>query len=320
MEIIFLGTSSGTPTQQRNVSGVAVNKQNSKNWYLVDCGEGTQHQILKTNLSLQSLQAICITHVHGDHCYGLPGLLASAAMAGRKDKLIIIAPKEIEQFLTVTQSATQLYLPFDIEFIDVTELDSEFILKDFAVETINLSHRVPTVAFNFIEQNIESNLDKDKLLENGIKPGPAWGQLQQGNDVILPDGKKLLCSDYLQITRAPRSIVICGDNDSPELLSEIKPKPDVIVHESTYTENIWLQVGAEPQHSYAKNVAECAERIQLKNLILTHFSARYGYDTKKSSSIDDIENEAKKYFFGNLFLANDFDVYTLDKQAQLSKK
>ena len=86
MELTFLGTSSGTPTRTRNVSAMAIKRANSKDWYLVDCGEGTQHQVLRTSLSLQRLRAIFITHVHGDHCYGLPGLLASAAMAGRTEE------------------------------------------------------------------------------------------------------------------------------------------------------------------------------------------------------------------------------------------
>jgi len=85
MELIFLGTSSGTPTKSRNVSAVAIKKQNNKSWYLIDCGEGTQHQILRTKLSLLHLNTICITHIHGDHCYGLPGLFASASMDTRKD-------------------------------------------------------------------------------------------------------------------------------------------------------------------------------------------------------------------------------------------
>ncbi|WP_089730915.1 MBL fold metallo-hydrolase [Modicisalibacter muralis] len=93
MEIIFLGTSAGVPTQARNVSATAVKKRNAKGWYLVDCGEGTQQRVLHTKLSLNRLEAILITHTHGDHCYGLPGLLASASMAGRERSLTIAAPR-----------------------------------------------------------------------------------------------------------------------------------------------------------------------------------------------------------------------------------
>ncbi|HEY4542163.1 MAG TPA: MBL fold metallo-hydrolase, partial [Noviherbaspirillum sp.] len=99
MEIQFLGTSAGTPTKTRNVSALAIRSLDSRSWYLVDCGEGTQHRILHTRLSLRSLGAIFITHVHGDHCYGLPGLLASAGMHKRTDELSIIGPLAIQGFI-----------------------------------------------------------------------------------------------------------------------------------------------------------------------------------------------------------------------------
>ena len=122
MEVIFLGTSSGVPTKHRNVTAIAVKMLKSKSWYLVDCGEGTQHQILHTNLSLNNLQAIFITHVHGDHCYGLPGLLASAAMSGRTNSLTIIGPGNIREFIENTQKTTQMRLSFNINFIDVEKV------------------------------------------------------------------------------------------------------------------------------------------------------------------------------------------------------
>ncbi|WP_444997439.1 MBL fold metallo-hydrolase [Aliikangiella sp. IMCC44359] len=104
MELIFLGTSSGVPTKNRNVSGLAIKMQKNKHWYLVDCGEATQHQILHTKLSIKYLEAIFITHVHGDHCYGLPGLLASMSMAGKTEMLTIVAPKNIEKMILCISS------------------------------------------------------------------------------------------------------------------------------------------------------------------------------------------------------------------------
>jgi ribonuclease Z len=136
MELLFLGTSSGTPTKERNVSGVAIKKKNTKSWYLVDCGEGTQHQILKTKLSLLHLKAICITHIHGDHCYGLPGILASASMDCRKDTLTIIAPKGIKLFLNNVFETTQLELSFDIDFIEVEQVLEHIIKNDFKISLV----------------------------------------------------------------------------------------------------------------------------------------------------------------------------------------
>jgi len=317
MELIFLGTSSGAPTKNRNVPATALKMENNKDWYLIDCGEGTQHQILKTNLSLLRLKAICITHVHGDHCYGLPGLLASASMDGRKEKLTIIAPHGISQFLETVQKTTQLDLPFEINFIGVETLNRSISVNDFEICAIALSHRVPSFAYTFTEQNIEATLNKEKLITEGILPSPVWGKLQKCIDVVLDNGQKLISDEYLVRDRKPRIIVICGDNDSPELLKTIVPKPDVIVHEATFTEDILKKIGPAPQHSCARQIAEFAQHIQLKNLVLTHFSARYAPNKESSPSIFDIKNEARLNYSGNLFLANDFDTYKLDKQGNL---
>jgi len=318
MELIFLGTSSGTPTKTRNVSATALRMKDSKDWYLVDCGEGTQHQILKTKLSLLKLKAICITHIHGDHCYGLPGLLASASLDGRKEPLTIIAPSNIKKLIETVQNFTQLNLSFEIKFIDVENVAGSTITDDFEIKITELSHRTASYAYAFVEKNIEATLDKDKLIANSILPSPVWGQLQNNQNVTLDDGRELKSKDYLFYTRSPRSIVVCGDNDSPELLKNISPVPDVMVHESTYTEEILLKVGPEPQHSSAKRVSEFTQEMGIKNLVLTHFSARFGPDSSNSPSIADVKNEALKYYSSNLFLANDFDVYWLNKDRNLS--
>jgi len=136
--------------------------------------------------------------------------------------------------------------------------------------------------------------------------------------LTIEGGRILKAHDYLLINRTPRIITICGDNDSPELLASNSPVPDVIIHEATYTDDILRKVGAEVQHSCAKNIARFAQSIAVKNLVLTHFSARYKNDRDKSPSINEIYTEARKYYSGNLFLANDFDIYHLDKMKTLS--
>lgn len=319
MEILFLGTSSGTPTKTRNVSAVALKYKNSKSWSLVDCGEGTQHQILNTSLSLINLQSIFITHVHGDHCYGLPGLLASASMLGRTTELLIVGPDSIKDYVENIQKTTQLRLSYDINFINV---ESSFGLlndQEFTVETVKLSHRVPSFAFVFSEKNIAGKLNIPKLEKDGIEPKTHWGDIQKGLDVLLPDGRKISGADYLLAARKPRKIIIAGDNDNPELLAEESKSADVLVHEATYTESTAIKIGKGPQHSSAKQVAQFAEENMLSSLILTHFSPRYQSNHDLNPSIKDIENEALQYYSGNLFLADDFDVYHLDITGKLAK-
>ena len=316
MKLLFLGTSAGVPTKQRNVSGIALRESKGKGWYLVDCGEGTQHQVLHTKLSFHSLKAILITHVHGDHCYGLPGILASAAMGGRKAPLTIVAPAGIKTWLAATCEVTQLCLPFALEFIASDNLPSvEF--ENITVGTFSLSHRVASYAYVFTERKVDAALDVAKLAQKGIPRGPLWGQLKQGFDIEFA-GEPLRSHDYLIFKNTPRKVVIAGDNDQPDLLSEACAEAQVLVHEATYTEEMAERVG-DVGHSYAKLVAAFAESIKLPNLVLTHFSPRYQFSPNASPSIEDIRKEAEGTYSGSLFLARDFSEYTLEKTGHFSE-
>ncbi|MFT7684215.1 MAG: ribonuclease Z [Moritella dasanensis] len=321
MEIVFLGTSAGMPTKSRNVSGLAISRANSKQWCLVDCGEGTQHQLLHTKLSLARLQAIFITHVHGDHCYGLPGLLASAAMSGRTEPLWIVGPAAIQTFIDVMQSATDLHLSYELKYkhIDNAHYSLDDLTIEFDVEAVSLSHRVSSFAYSFSENRLSNKLDVLKLAQDKVTRGKLWGDLQQGLDVQLDNGRIICAKNYLLPIQDPRKIIISGDNDDPSLLSQIAKTANVLVHEATYTQDIAIKVGKGPQHSYAKLVAQFASDVGLDNLVLTHFSPRYQNAINSSPSIVDIENEARTVYNKNLFLAKDLECYILDKQGQLTK-
>lgn len=318
MELQFLGTSAGTPTKRRNVSGLAIKKGSHKPWILVDCGEGTQQQVLHTPLSLVRLQAICITHLHGDHCYGLPGLLASASLMGRSEPLTIIGPASLQPWLTLTQQISQLVLNYELHFVDVADLTNSIEVAGFRVSALPLSHRVPSFAYQLVEAGLPRHLDKEKLLAEQVASGPVWGQLQRGETVTLADGRKLVGSDYWLPTRVPRHIIIAGDNDQPELLAKASASCHLLVHEATYTQEVADKLGVEPQHSSAKMIATFAQQVELPNLLLTHFSPRYQAQGA-GLTIDDIEQEATAYYSGNLYLAEDLAVYHLNRRGQLSK-
>ncbi|WP_020561209.1 ribonuclease Z [Thiofilum flexile] len=315
MYLSFLGTSSGTPTKQRNVTGITLQRVKHKRWYLIDCGEGTQHQLLHTSLSLRQLQAILITHVHGDHCYGLPGLLASATLQGRTKPLLIIAPAAIQEWLHSTLTLSQTRLSYTIEYIALESVTEAIQLADFQVQPIALSHRVLSYAFRFEEYPSQptTKLDQDKLKAANIPPSTVWGRLQSGETVVLEDGRVLKAEDYLLHVPAstPKAMIIGGDNDKPELLAPYLEQVSVVVHEATYVQAVADKVGPTPQHSTAKQVAEFAERYQVPNLVLTHFSPRYSID------ISPIVEEATAYYHGRLFLAADFQTYQLNAQGIL---
>lgn len=317
MDIVFLGSSSGTPTKQRNVTGLALTVENTSGWYLIDCGEATQHQLLHTSMSVSGLNAIFITHIHGDHCYGLPGLLGSAGMAGRKNPLQIIAPAGIESWIKATLQMTEMYLPFELQFISVESL-SAWTDNDVRVEATLLSHRVPSYAYSFTEARQEPSLNTEKLASEGIPPGPIWGRLKAGQD-ILHEGRRLLSSDYVYYPNKPRKIVVGGDNDRPELLREQCSQAQLLVHEATYTKEIADKVGTSVMHSSAESVASFAESVKLPNLLLTHFSPRYQADVSRSPSIRDIQMEAAENYHGKLFLAEDFARFRLSKTGELSR-
>ena len=296
MELIFLGTSSGTPTKTRNVSGVVVKEIDKKEWCLIDCGEGTQHQILKTKLSLNKLKAIFITHIHGDHCYGLPGLLASAGMGGRKEALTIVGSQEVFDYIEAVNSITELHLPYELLFVNVDKLDEEKI-GTFKVSSIALSHRVSSFAYVFELNTATIKLNITKLKKVGIPPAPYWGILQSGKDIEF-NNKKHKAIEYTETLKTSKKIIVCGDNDQPDLLKEKSVKADVIVHEATYTHKDFLKIGNGPMHSSALKIAEFAENIGLKNLVLTHFSPRYQEEPSAKNNIFEIESEAKAVFKG----------------------
>lgn len=313
MDILFLGTSSGVPTKERNVTSIALIEENSRAWYMIDCGEATQHQLLNTSLSLNDLEIIFITHVHGDHCYGLPGLLASAGMNGnRKKTLILVAPDGIKQWLESTIALTQMYLPYELKFVS-TETIGNFFYRDFLINSCALSHRVPSYAYSFLEQKPAAKLDVEKLKQSGIPAGPLWHQLQKGMDIEF-EGKVFLNKDYLIQTHPARKIIVAGDNDQPGLLKDFCENAQLLIHEATFTRDIAIKM-AHAGHSSAELVARFAESIMLPNLLLTHFSPRYNETLNNTAVLNPVEVEAKLFYKGNLFMARDYARYKLNKSG-----
>jgi ribonuclease Z len=308
LKLTFLGTSSGVPTLRRNVTALAVHSTMSRDWWLVDCGEATQHQLQRIPLTIHDLAGICITHIHGDHSYGLPGLLASAAMTGRKKPLLLVAPAGVKAWLDATMLHTELFLTFDIVHVDVASRQQVFNEAGLAIERFPLSHRVPSFGFRFGFEKTSWKVDREALLARGLAPGPAWGQLQHGEDVRLDDGSLLAAADFRHRLTERASAVIGGDNDNPALLAEACAGADVLVHEATYTEAVLQKVGPGPQHSSAERIASFAAAAQVPNLVLTHFSPRYD----NPEGMAEVAAEARRHYGGQLFLARDFDTYELN--------
>ncbi|WP_369991768.1 ribonuclease Z [Pseudomonas xanthosomatis] len=315
MDLQFLGTSSGVPTKARNVSATAVIESAGHGWYLVDCGEGTQHQLLHSPLSVRDLRAIFITHVHGDHCFGLPGLLASAGMSGRSEPLTLVMPAALQAWVQQSLAVSETYLPFELQ-IQALESFSTMACGNVSVSTVELSHRVPSWAYVFSERDPEPRLDTARLKADGIPAGPLWGRLARG-EVVEHEGRPLDPQAYLQATRAPQRIIVCGDNDRPELLATVAQGVDVLVHEATFTQPVIARSQSNFGHSTAAAVAQFAEAAQVRNLVLTHFSARYQAVPGRGNSIAEIRDEALAGYHGNLTLARDLQRYHLGRDGVL---
>lgn len=319
MQITFLGTSSGAPTRQRNLSATAIQPELGRHWVLVDCGEATQHQLQHTRLSPQKLSAILITHIHGDHCYGLPGLLASCQLSGRTEPLLLIGPQAVWDYLQAVIRFTEMRIDYELEFI-ATDNHVKAERGGFRITAWPLSHRVPCWGYRLEELGIPLRLDVDKLHAEGIDAGPGYAQLQRGEDLRLDDGRLLRSTDYTTLSRAPRSVVIGGDNDRPELLAEPCQSANLLIHEATYSEAVLQQVGPEPQHSSAARVAAFAEQVGLPALILTHFSPRYRLHPRhaREHSIKELQVEARQHYAGSLFLAQDLDRYRIARNGDVT--
>lgn len=320
MNLTFLGTSSGAPTRQRNVSALAVQPERGRGWVLVDCGEATQHQLLRTRLSPLKLKAILITHIHGDHCYGLPGLLASCQLNGRTERLTLVGPAAVWSYLQAVIQHTELRIEYPLEFVEVSNVLA-LELDEFGVTATQLSHRVECWAYRLEERLVSQGLDTERLQSEGVPPSPLYGRLQKGETVTLPDGRELKGADYCTPAHAPRALVVGGDNDLPNLLSEACKGVQVLVHEATYTEPVLQKVGPEPQHSSALRVAQFAQAHQIPALVLTHFSPRYRKVPRRQgdASLDEIRDEALSQYDGDLFLADDFDTFSIGRDGLVQR-
>ncbi len=314
-KLTFLGTSSGVPTMQRNVTSLAVQTTHSRDWWMVDCGEATQHQLQKVPLSVHDMTGICITHIHGDHSYGLPGLLASASMTGRKRPLILIAPAPVRAWVESTIALTELFLTFPLVHIDVAAGTLVHEEQGMRIERHRLSHRAPSVAFKFTAQSTRTRLRTDVLQALGVPAGPDWGRLQAGQDLQRADGTVVKADDVRFEHHEQASIVVGGDNDTPSLLAEACQDAALLVHESTYTEAMLQKVGPGPTHSSVQRVAAFAAEVGLPNLILTHFSARYHH----KAGLAELEAEARAHYGGQLHLADDLASYALGADGLVTR-
>ncbi len=322
MKLTFLGTSAGVPTRHRNVTALAVQPVLSHpDWLLVDCGEGTQHQLLNTPLSLGKLAAICITHQHGDHVLGLPGLLSTLSMNRRTAPLRLIAPQAILDWVAHSLRLTDSFLSFELHTTaceSVGDVTLALLHGAVSLRLHPLSHRVPCWAYRVQTQPPAAALDVQKLIAAGLPAGPHWGALKRG-ETVMHNGRLYHAADHQCPAAMPLAVVIGGDNDQPDLLAQAVQGAQLLVHEATYTQAVADRVGPAPMHTAARQLGAFAHNAGVPALIATHISSRYAPAGGGAGSADALLAEIRSVYGGALWLAQDFDrfvVSTAGVQAQ----
>ena len=299
MELTFLGTSAGVPTKERNLSALALQSENHSGWMLFDCGEATQHRILQSSLSLARLERIFITHLHGDHVFGIFGLLASRGMLGVDSPLELYGPPGLRELIETPLRLSGLHLPFPLKIRQLRPKE-ELNLGEFELTVIPLSHSITSYAYLLRWKDRPGRFDPQKAQSLGIPPGPDYGRLKKGESLPLPDGRIVEPAEVLGPPRPGRRILIAGDNDRPDLLIPYGPV-DLLVHECTYTQEDFDRLSRRYMHTTALALGKAAQQMKALRLAATHFSARYD-----KNGLEKIEKEIRLSYEGELILAEDF--------------
>ncbi|MEE1129012.1 MAG: ribonuclease Z [Methanobrevibacter sp.] len=283
MEITFLGTSSAVHSYERNHPSIVIKAFGEV--MMFDCGEGTQRQLIYAKISPMKISKIFITHYHGDHILGLPGLLQSMNFRGREKKLTIYGPKGLNKVINAIYNLGFTKIDFPIEFI---EIGSEIVekTKEYIIKSQEVKHQVPSLAYS-IEELKKPRFLREKAIELGVPVGPDFGRLHNGEEVEI-NGKIIKPEQVLGPPRKGRKITYSGDSAPCEEMIELAQDSTVLIHESTYV-NEDKDKAEEHFHSTSSDAACIAKESNSKRLILTHFSTRY-------QNTDQLLNEARKIF------------------------
>lgn len=304
MEIQFLGTGAGVPAKNRNVSAIALSLlQELNSVWLFDCGEATQQQILHTTIRPRKINKVFITHLHGDHIFGLPGLLSSRSFQGGEDPLTIYGPKGIQRFIQTSLEISGTHVTYPIHFVTLKE--GEILRNDkFKVYCFPLDHGIASYGFRIVERDKPGELLVHKLLELGIQPGPIYQRIKENETTTLENGEIIKREEVVGPDKKGRILSILGDTRyREEHIAHIK-NSDVLIHEATFRQTEET-LAKKYYHATTTQAARLAKQGNVKQLILTHISSRY---LQKDLKI--LAKEARA-IFPNTHVAKDFSTFEL---------
>lgn len=309
MEIEFLGTGAAQPSKNRNVSSLALKLLDVNNQiWLFDVGEATQHQILRSNIRPRKINKIFISHLHGDHIFGLPGFLASRQFQGSDNEPIsdidIYAPKGLKDFIFSAFKISKTHLAYRINFIELQAAEKIFEDQYFEVYTYPIKHGIEAFGFRIVEKDIIGVLDVDAAKKAGVPFGPMMGQLKAGKTITLDDGQSIDGKKFVGPDIKGRIISIINDSVADISVNQLTYQADYLVHEATF--GFGEEAMAKKfNHSTIEQAALVAKKNQVGQLLITHISNRY-----LAKDLKVMQDQARK-IFENTTIAKDLQIISL---------
>jgi ribonuclease Z len=293
MRLFFLGTSGSIPTVKRGLPAIALKRE--RELLLFDCAEGTQRQMVHARLSPMKIDAIFITHLHGDHFLGLVGLIQTLSLMDRTRPLEVYCPEGERERIEAYLQIPHYTVTFDVR-VQELKAGEELRRRGYRILTSNVSHPVPALAYALVEDERPGRFYPEKAVALGVKPGPAFSRLKAGETVRLRDGCTVRPEQVMGPPRPGRKIVYTGDTRPSEYIVELARGADVLIHDCTLADEL-AEKAAENSHSTPSEAAEVAKRAGVKQLVLIHISPRYEDDS--------VLLEQAKKIFPNTVVAHD---------------
>ena len=272
IRVIFLGTGAAVPTPQRSLPSLLLQRGNEQ--LMFDSGEAVQRQMMIAKVGLHKKLGVFITHMHGDHVLGLPGLLQTMALMDRQKPVDVYGPIGLAHFLECLRETLQFQLTFEVKVHEITTEGIVCDEKEYTVNAVPSNHAVTSLSFAFVEKARPGKFHPEKAKALGVPQGEAWSRLQHGVEFVLPNGHVVRHSDVTGPTRKGRKIVYTGDTRPFEAFASFAAEADLVVHEATFDDTLAEKAELDG-HSTPSQAAMQAKAAKAKNLVLTHISARY---------------------------------------------
>lgn len=271
LQVTFLGTAGTAPSAHRNPSAVLVSREGEL--LLFDCGEGTQQQMMRAKTGMKALSTICVTHFHGDHILGIPGILMTFAFQERQEPLWIVGPRGTQRLVETLATLGGFEVNFPLKAVELQP--GEKLERDgYEIVAFKTEHTGRSMGYVLVDPPRPGKFDRPKALSLGVPEGPLFGKLQRGQAVALKDGRTVRPEEVLGPPRPGRRVVYTGDTRPCDATVEASRGADLLIHDGTLASDMadWAR---EAKHSTAAEAAEVAKRAAVHRLVLTHISTRY---------------------------------------------